>query len=81
VLFGLRGLSCALSACPASQNAAVGETNSKTLNLNIALLLLIHDFFSLVLLVDNMKLAEKLEIDELVAHLEAPENSDLLTNV
>jgi hypothetical protein len=28
-----------------------------------------------------MKLAEKLEIDELVAHLEAPENSDLLTNV
>jgi hypothetical protein len=27
-----------------------------------------------------MKLAEKLEIDELVAHLEAPENSDLLTN-
>lgn len=80
MLFGLRGLSCALSACPASQNAAVGETNSKTLNLNIALLI-IHDFFSLVLLVDNMKLAEKLEIDELVAHLEAPENSDLLTNV
>jgi len=38
-------------------------------------------FFSLVLLVDNMKLAEKLEIDELVAHLEAPENSDLLANV
>ena len=53
----------------------------KTLNLNIALFSVDKDFSSLVLLVDNMKLAEKLEIDELVAHLEAPENSDLLANV
>jgi hypothetical protein len=64
--------------CPASQKRC-GETklqNPKFKHCSSSL----HSF-SLVLLVDNMKLAEKLEIDELVAHLEAPENSDLLTNV